>query len=114
MNSKSVLHVVGRKVLGPENSLRLDVVGFQDVTQESRDVSGLVAQEVLVSLDVLATRGAGGAAVAAIIAKGLATVIRFASRSSNFASEMVLDEGKSQFFVAIVEGVQDRVVRDTK
>jgi hypothetical protein len=54
----------------PENPLRLDVVGFQDVTQESRDFSGLVSREVLVAMDVLSTRGAGGAALAAIIATG--------------------------------------------
>ena len=34
----STLQVVGRKVVGLENPLRLDVVGFQDVTQERRDV----------------------------------------------------------------------------
>jgi hypothetical protein len=34
---------VSRKVAGPENPLRLDVVGFQDVTQESRDVAMAVA-----------------------------------------------------------------------
>jgi hypothetical protein len=67
-----------------------------------------------VELDGRATRGAGGSAVAAIIATGLATAIRFASRSANFASAMVLDEGKSQFFFAIVKGVEDRVVRGTK
>ncbi len=35
----TILQVVGRKVVGLENPLRLDVVGFQDVTQESRDVA---------------------------------------------------------------------------
>ena len=39
----TILQVVSRKVAGPENSLRLDVVGFQDVTQESRDVARAVA-----------------------------------------------------------------------
>jgi hypothetical protein len=34
---------VRRKVADPENPLRLDVVGFQDVTQESRDVARVVA-----------------------------------------------------------------------
>ena len=47
------MHVGGRKALGLENLLRLDTVEFQDVTQENRDVSGLVSQEVLV------TRGPG-------------------------------------------------------
>jgi hypothetical protein len=45
--------------------------------------------------------------LAAIIATGLDTVIRFTSRAANFASVMVLDEGKSQFFVAIVKGIQE-------
>jgi len=79
-------------VVGLENPLRIDTVVFQDVTQESRDVSGLVAQEVLV------TRGGGPGS----------------DRSANFASTMVLDEGKSQFFVTIVKGVEDRVVCCTK
>jgi len=39
----SILQVVGRKVVVLENPLRLDVVGFQDVTQESRDVARSVA-----------------------------------------------------------------------
>ena len=39
----TILQVVGRKVVGLENPLRLDVVGFQDVTQESRDVAMAVA-----------------------------------------------------------------------
>jgi hypothetical protein len=39
----TILQVVSRKVAGPENPLRLDVVGFQDVTQESRDVARAVA-----------------------------------------------------------------------
>jgi hypothetical protein len=60
------------------------------------------------------SRVAGGAALSAIIATGLATAIRFASRAANFASAMVLDKGKSQGFFAIVKGVQDRVVRCTK
>jgi hypothetical protein len=38
IKSMSTLQVVGRKVVGLENPIRLDVVGFQDVTQESRDV----------------------------------------------------------------------------
>jgi hypothetical protein len=115
LNSKSVLHVVGRKVLSLENSLRLDVVGFQDVTQENRDVARLVAREVLAALDGRATRGAGwGANKAAIIATGWATAIRFARRAANFTSAMVLDEGKSQVFFAIVKSVEDRVVRGTK
>ena len=108
LNSKSVLHVVGRKVLSPENSLRLDVVGFQDVTQENRDVARVVAREVLTALDGRATRGAGlgankAASIAtswatAIITTGLATAISFARRTANFASTMVLDEGKIQVF----------------
>ena len=78
----SGLQVVGIKVLGLENPLRLDVVGFQDVTQENRDVARLVAREVLVALDGRATRGAGlGANKAAIIATGWATAIRFACRA---------------------------------
>jgi hypothetical protein len=104
----SVLQVVGRKVPGLENPLRLDVVGFLDVTQESRDVARPVVREVLVALDGRATRGAGRAAVAAIIATGWATAIRFASRAANFTSAMVLDEGESQVFFAIVKGVEDR------
>ena len=109
------MQVCGRKALGLENLLRLDTVEFQDVTQENRDVSGLVSQEVLVSLDVLATWGAWVASLAAIIATGLTTAsVRFASRVANFAGGMVLDEGKSQVFVAIVKGVEDRVVRGTK
>ena len=72
LNSKSVLHVVGRKVLSLENSLRLEVVGFQDVTQESRDVARVVAREVLAALDGRATRGAGlGANKVAILRGGL-------------------------------------------
>ena len=47
----TILQVVGRKVAGPENSLRLDVVGFQDVTQENRDVARVVAREVLAAMD---------------------------------------------------------------
>ena len=43
IKSMTILQVVSRKVAGPENSLRLDVVGFQDVTQESRDVARAVA-----------------------------------------------------------------------
>jgi hypothetical protein len=39
------MHVGGGKALGLENLLRLDTVEFQDVTQENRDVSGLVSQE---------------------------------------------------------------------
>ena len=39
IKSRTILQVVSRKVAGLENSLRLDVVGFQDVTQESRDVA---------------------------------------------------------------------------
>ena len=39
----TILQVVGKKVVGLENPLRLDVVGFQDVTQESRDVAMAVA-----------------------------------------------------------------------
>jgi hypothetical protein len=35
----TILQVVSRKVAGLENALRLDVVGFQDVTQESCDVT---------------------------------------------------------------------------
>ena len=101
------MQVCGRKALGLDNLLRLDTVVFEDVTQENRDVSGLVSQEVLVSLDVLATRGAWVASLAAIIATGLTTAsVRFASRVANFAGGMVLDEGKSQVFVAIVKGVQ--------
>jgi hypothetical protein len=45
------LHVVGRKVLSLENWLRLDVVGFQDVAQENRDVARVVAREVLAAMD---------------------------------------------------------------
>ena len=56
LNSKSVLHVVGRKVLSLENSLRLDVVGFQEVTQENRDVDRVVAREFLAALDGRATQ----------------------------------------------------------
>ena len=59
LNSKSVLHVVGRKVLSPENSLRLDVVGFQDVTQENRDVARVVARGAHTA--ILAQRHAEGA-----------------------------------------------------
>jgi hypothetical protein len=33
------MQVCGRKALGPENLLRLDTVAFEEVTQESRDVS---------------------------------------------------------------------------
>jgi hypothetical protein len=111
----SILQVVVRNVLGLENTLRLDVVGFQDVTQESRDVARPVVREVLVALDGRATRGAGlGANKAVIIATVWATAIRFARRAANFASAMVLDEGKSQVFFAIVKGVEDRVVRGTK
>jgi hypothetical protein len=43
IKSITILQVVSRKVAGPENPLRLDVVGFQDVTQESRDVARAVA-----------------------------------------------------------------------
>jgi hypothetical protein len=114
LNSKSVLHVVGRKVLSPENSLRLDVVGFQDVTQENRDVARVVAREVLAALDGCATRGAGlGANKAVIIATGWAMAIRFARRTANFASTMVLNESKSQFFI-VVNSVDNSVVRSTK
>ena len=94
IKSMSTLQVVGRKVVGLENPLRLDVVGFQDVTQESRDVVRAVACKVLAALDGRATRGAGlGANKAAIIARGGATTIRFTCRSANFTSAMVLDEG---------------------
>jgi len=43
LKSESVLHVGGRKALGLENLLRPDTVGFEDVTQENRYVSGLVS-----------------------------------------------------------------------
>jgi hypothetical protein len=106
---------VVRNVLGLENTLSLDVVGFQDVTQESREVARPVVREVLVTMDGLATRGACfGANKAAIIATDWATAIRFASRAANFASAKFLDEGKSQVFFAIVKGVEDHVVRGTK
>ena len=110
----AILQFVSRKVAGPENPLRLDVVGFQDVTQESRDVARVVAREVLAALDGCATRGAGlGANKAVIIATGWAMAIRFARRTANFASTMVLDEGKIQFF-AFVNSVDNSVVCSTK
>ena len=69
----TILQVVGRKVVVLENPFRLDVVGFQDVTQEDRDVVRVVAREVLAALDGRATRGAGlGANKVAIIATGWA------------------------------------------
>ena len=43
IKSITILQVVSRKGAGPENPLRLDVVGFQDVTQENRDVARAVA-----------------------------------------------------------------------
>jgi hypothetical protein len=43
IKSMSTLQVVGRKVVGLENPFRLNVVGFQDVTQERRDVVRAVA-----------------------------------------------------------------------
>ena len=91
LNSKRVLHVVGRKVLSLENSLRLDVVGFQDVTQENRDVARVVALEVLATLDGRAKQGAGlGANKTASIDTGWAMAIRVAGRTANLASTMVL------------------------
>ena len=99
IKSMTILQVVGRKVVVLENPFRLDVVGFQDVTQEDRDVARVVARDVLAALDGRATRGAGlGANKAAIIDTGWAMSIRFACRTATFASTMVLDEGKIQFF----------------
>jgi hypothetical protein len=61
-----------------------------------------------------ASWGAGlGANKTASIATGWAMAIRVACRTANFASTMVLDEGKSQFFV-FVNSVDNSVVRSTK
>ncbi len=49
IKSTTILQVVSRKVAVLENALRLDVVGFQDVTKESR--------EVRLGGIILATRG---------------------------------------------------------
>jgi hypothetical protein len=108
------LHVVGRKVLSLENSLRLDVVGFQDVTQEDRDVASVVAREVRAARGGRASWGAGlGANKTASIDTGWAMAIRVAGRTANLASTMVLNEGKSQVFV-VVNSVDNSVVRSTK
>ena len=69
LNCESVIQVFGRKTRFPENPQRLDTSGCKEVTKENRDVSGLGASEVLVSMDVfvIATRGCWAAVMAAII-----------------------------------------------
>ena len=97
------MQVCGRKVLGPENLLRLDTVAFKEVTQEGRDVSGSGEREVLVALDVLvlATLGCWAAVLATIIATVLTT--------AELAGARLLNHRESKVLV-IIEVVQDRGV----
>jgi hypothetical protein len=97
------MQVCGRKALGPENLLGLDAVAFKEVTQESRDVSGLGAREVLVARDVLVlvTRGCWATVLAAIIATVLTT--------AELAGARLLNHPESKVLV-IIEVVQDRGV----
>jgi len=97
------VQVVGRKVVGLENLLRLDAALFKEVDQESRDVLGLRAREVLVSLDVLvcATRGCWAALLATISA----TVLTVAE----LADARLLNHRESEV-LGIIEVVQDQGV----
>ena len=52
IKSMTILQVLSRKVAGLENALRLDVVGFQDVTQESRDQARSFASSIAASASV--------------------------------------------------------------
>ena len=97
------MQVVWRKVVGLENLLRLDAALFKEVDQESRDVLGLRAREVLVSLDVLvcATRGCWAALLAKISAAGVT--------AAELADARLLNHRESKVLV-IIEVVQDRGV----
>jgi hypothetical protein len=103
---------VSRKVAGLENVLRLDIVGFQDVTQESRDVR--LGGRNLATRGGRASWSAGlRANKAASVVTGGAMAIRVARRATTFASATVLNEGKSQLLV-VVDSVDNTVVRSTK
>jgi hypothetical protein len=102
---------VSRKVAGLENALGVFVVGFQDVTQEGRDVR-LGGRNL--ARPPRASWSAGlRANKAASIVTGGAMAIRVARRATSFASATVLNEGKSQLLV-VVESVDNTVVRSTK